>query len=81
VPAAPGTLPGAEAPFDADLARHGGDLLGEDRERIGLLLIVSASAATSPFDFTVRFCFKSPLATAVTDHVTMPRTCSVSSRP
>ena len=41
-----------------------------------ILLMVSASAATSPFDFTVRFCFRSPLATAVTT-LTMPRTCSV----
>ncbi len=41
-----------------------------------MLLMVSASAATSPFDFTVRFCLRSPLATAVTTF-TMPRTCSV----
>ena len=41
-----------------------------------MLLMVSASAATSPFDFTVRFCLRSPSATAVTTF-TMPRTCSV----
>ncbi len=41
-----------------------------------MLLMVSASAATSPFDFTVRFCLRSPSATAVTT-LTMPRTCSV----
>src|SRR3954465_10814208 len=41
-----------------------------------MLLMVSASAATSPFDFTVRFCWRSPSATAVTT-LTMPRTCSV----
>src|SRR5574341_428857 len=41
-----------------------------------MLLIVSASAATSPFAFTVRLCFKSPFATAVTTF-TIPRTCSV----
>ena len=41
-----------------------------------MLLMVSASAATSPLDFTVRFCFSSPSATAVTTF-TMPRTCSV----
>ena len=41
-----------------------------------MLLMVSASAATSPFDFTVRFCLSSPFATAVTT-LTMPRTCSV----
>src|SRR6202451_1260815 len=41
-----------------------------------MLLMVSASAATSPFDFTARFCLRSPLATAVTTF-TMPRTCSV----
>src|SRR6516165_9685977 len=41
-----------------------------------MLLMVSASAATSPFDFTVRFCLRSPLATAVTTFM-MPRTCSV----
>src|SRR5947207_438917 len=41
-----------------------------------ILLMVSASAATSPFDFTVRFCLRSPLATAVTTF-TIPRTCSV----
>ena len=41
-----------------------------------MLLMVSARAATSPFDFTVRFCFRSPSATAVTT-LTMPRTCSV----
>src|ERR1700704_3821043 len=41
-----------------------------------MLLMVSASAATSPLDLTVRFCFRSPLATAVTTF-TMPRTCSV----
>ncbi len=39
-------------------------------------LIVSARAATSPFDFTVRLCFRLPSATAVTTF-TMPRTCSV----
>ena len=39
-------------------------------------LMVSASAATSPFDFTVSFCLRSPSATAVTTF-TMPRTCSV----
>ena len=38
-----------------------------------MLLIVSASAATSPFDSTVRRCRRSPLATAVTTF-TMPRT-------
>ena len=41
-----------------------------------MLLMVSASAATSPLAFTVRFCSRSPLATAVTTF-TMPRTCSV----
>ena len=41
-----------------------------------MLLMVSASAATSPLDCTVRFCVRSPLATAVTTF-TMPRTCSV----
>ncbi len=41
-----------------------------------MLLMVSASAATSPLEATVRFCFKSPSATAVTT-LTMPRTCSV----
>src|SRR5215204_1908551 len=41
-----------------------------------MLLMVSARAATSPFDFTVRFCCRSPFATAVTT-LTMPRTCSV----
>src|ERR1700683_1130071 len=41
-----------------------------------ILLMVSASAATSPFAFTVSFCVNSPLATAVTTF-TIPRTCSV----
>ena len=41
-----------------------------------MLLMVSASAATSPLAFTVSFCVSSPLATAVTTF-TMPRTCSV----
>ena len=41
-----------------------------------MLLMVSASAATSPLEATVRFCFRSPFATAVTT-LTMPRTCSV----
>ena len=41
-----------------------------------MLLMVSASAATSPLAFTVSFCLRSPLATAVTT-LTMPRTCSV----
>ncbi len=41
-----------------------------------MLLMVSARAATSPLDFTVRFCLRSPSATAVTT-LTMPRTCSV----
>ena len=41
-----------------------------------MLLMVSASAATSPFDLTVKFCLRSPLATAVTT-LAMPRTCSV----
>src|SRR5690348_17428344 len=43
-----------------------------------MLLIVSASAATSPLDAIVKFCFRSPLATAVTT-LTIPRTCSVRS--
>ncbi len=41
-----------------------------------MLLMVSASAATSPLALTVSCCFKSPPATAVTTF-TMPRTCSV----
>src|ERR1700721_237502 len=41
-----------------------------------MLLMVSASAATSPLAFTVSFCVSSPFATAVTT-LTMPRTCSV----
>ena len=41
-----------------------------------MLLIVSASAATSPLAFTVSLGLRSPLATAVTTF-TMPRTCSV----
>ena len=41
-----------------------------------MLLIVSASAATSPLASTTSFCFRSPLATAVTT-LTMPRTCVV----
>src|SRR6516162_5461671 len=41
-----------------------------------MLLIVSASAATSPLALTVSSCLRSPLATAVTTF-TMPRTCSV----
>ena len=41
-----------------------------------MLLMVSASAATSPFACTVRRCVRFPLATAVTTF-TMPRTCSV----
>ena len=36
-------------------------------------LMVTASAATSPFASTVSFCSKSPFATAVTTF-TMPRT-------
>ena len=38
-----------------------------------MLLIVSASAAISPFASTVNFCFKSPFATAVTT-LAIPRT-------
>ena len=41
-----------------------------------ILLMVSASAATSPFAFTVSFFVSSPFATAVTT-LTIPRTCSV----
>ena len=41
-----------------------------------MLLIVSASAATSPLASTTSFCCRSPLATAVTT-LTMPRTCFV----
>jgi hypothetical protein len=41
-----------------------------------MLLIVSASAATSPFASTVSFCRRLPSATAVTT-LTMPRTRSV----
>ena len=41
-----------------------------------MLLMVSARAATSPLEATVRLCFSSPFATAVTTF-TMPRTCSV----
>ena len=38
-----------------------------------MLLMVSASAAISPFASTTNFCDRSPLATAVTT-LTMPRT-------
>ena len=41
-----------------------------------MLLIVSASAAISPFASTVSFCFRSPFATAVTTFA-IPRTCDV----
>ena len=41
-----------------------------------MLLIVSASAATSPFASRTNFWLRSPLATAVTT-LTMPRTCLV----
>src|SRR6185437_6996068 len=41
-----------------------------------MLLIVSASAATSPLALTVSFWVSTPLATAVTT-LTIPRTCSV----
>ena len=41
-----------------------------------MLLMVSASAAISPFASTVSFCFRSPFATAVTTFA-MPRTWSV----
>src|SRR5262249_23293816 len=41
-----------------------------------MLLMVSASAATSPLAFTVSSCLRSPSATAVTTF-TIPRTCSV----
>ncbi len=41
-----------------------------------MLLIVSASAAISPFASTVSFCLRSPFATAVTT-LAMPRTCEV----
>jgi len=41
-----------------------------------MLLMVSASAATSPFALTVSFFVSSPFATAVTTF-TIPRTCSV----
>ena len=44
----------AEPALDADLARHARHLIGERRERVVMLLMVSASAATSPFDSTVR---------------------------
>ena len=41
-----------------------------------MLLIVSASAATSPFASRTNFWLRSPFATAVTT-LTMPRTCLV----
>ena len=41
-----------------------------------MLLMVSASAATSPFASRTNFCERSPFATAVTTF-TMPRTCVV----
>ena len=41
-----------------------------------MLLIVSARAAISPLASTVSFCFRSPLATAVTT-LAMPRTWPV----
>ena len=41
-----------------------------------MLLIVSASAAISPFASSTNFCDRSPFATAVTTF-TMPRTCVV----
>jgi len=39
-----------EAAFDPDLARHRGDLIGEVANVLVMLLMVSASAATSPID-------------------------------
>ena len=75
VPAAPGTLRlAAELAFDADLARDGGHLVGERRERVDhavdrvgerrdLALRLDASACAS----------RSPFATAVTT-LAMPRT-------
>ena len=49
VPATPGNFRlRAELSFDADGARHVGNLLGEQRELSVMPLIVSASAAISP---------------------------------
>jgi hypothetical protein len=77
VPAAPGTL--AWPPSRPSTPTSRATLVtwsANVASVLVMLLIVSARAATSPFDLTVRFCVRSPPATAVTT-LTMPRTCSV----
>src|SRR5712675_2346065 len=77
VPAAPGTLAWPPSRPSTPTSRATLVTWSAKVARVSvMLLIVSASAATSPFDFTVRFCLRSPSATAVTTF-TMPRTCSV----
>jgi hypothetical protein len=63
----------AEPAVHADFARDVGDLLGKVASVSVMLLIVSASAATSPLASTVRRWRRLPSATAVTT-LTMPRT-------
>ena len=75
VPAAPGTLRlAAELSFDADLARDRRDLVGERRQRVDH--VVDRVGERRDLALALRrvsFCFRSPLATAVTT-LAMPRT-------
>ena len=66
----------AEPAFHADFARHVVTCSAKVASVSVMLLIVSASAATSPLACTVSFWRRLPLATAVTTF-TMPRTWSV----
>ncbi len=74
VPAAPGTFAWPPSRPSTPTSRATVVTCSANVARVAvMLLIVSASAATSPFDSIVRLCRSSPFATAVTT-LTMPRT-------
>ena len=74
VPAAPGTLAWPPSLPSTPTSRATVVTWSANVASVSIMpLIVSASAAISPFASTVSFCFRSPLATAVTT-LAMPRT-------
>ena len=77
VPAAPGTLAWPPSLPSTPTSRATVVTWSAKVASVSIIaLIVSASAAISPLASTVSFCFRSPLATAVTT-LAMPRTWSV----
>jgi len=87
VPAAPGTLGLTAQPASTrNGLRAQPSYLNNPRRAQGAsvsvsVVIVSASAATSPFDVTVRFVYRSAVRHRITTFQTMPRTCAVRVAP